>query len=428
MLQLDITGALAKIITPSAGIPDQELTAIRSTMKRHIEDWLKERSRGEHAWSMDPYDKKTVEKVKEAAGMVKANGIETVLWIGIGGDALGPQVMKDVFENEKTLRFVILDSIDPAALMQHLDGLNWKTTFVVIGSKSGATLESMSIFHLCVAKLEEAMKKKAYERIIAITDPEHGYLHQYCLQKAIHMLPIPPAVGGRYSIFTPVGLLAMALLDGDMDRFLRGAKEMDTQCQKTVLEDNPAALLASFQFLLDTKRDCPVRVIMPYSFRLRSIARWNQQLIAESLGKNDSKNPIPLAAVGTQDQHSLLQQWMAGPRKFWHLFIRDVEKPRLELPKKLGDEWAYIEGKEFGELLDACYEGTSRALMSVKRPHVTISVTRLDAYHLGQLFFLLLAEVVFLGKLYRLDPYGQPAVETGKKLTREILEKKTILR
>ena len=112
---------------------------------------------------------------------------------------------------------------------------------------------------------------------------------------------------------------------------------------------------------------------------------------------------------------------MAGPRKQWHLFITETEKPRLFVPENLPKEWHEIAGKTFGQLLDACYEGTSRALTSAKRPHATIALGRLDEFHLGQLFFLFLAEVVFLGKLYRIDPYGQPAVEIGKQITREIL-------
>jgi len=171
------------------------------------------------------------------------------------------------------------------------------------------------------------------------------------------------------------------------------------------------------------KKNYAIRVIMPYSQRLASIGRWNQQLIAESLGKTETRNPIPAVAIGTQDQHSLLQQWLAGPRMQWHLFIREDEKPRVFLPEDLPAPFDNLAGKSFGRLLDACYGGTSAALTSTKHPHVTITLPRLDERHLGQLFFLLLAEVVFLGKLYRIDPYGQPAVEIGKKVTKEILSK-----
>jgi glucose-6-phosphate isomerase len=216
-------------------------------------------------------------------------------------------------------------------------------------------------------------------------------------------------------------LLPIALLGGDTAAFLRGAKEMDTLCQQTNLDDNPALQLAAVQFLLESKRRYAIRVIMPYAQRLESLGRWDQQLIAESLGKNELNNPIPMAAIGTQDQHSLLQQWMEGPRACWHLFICEKEKPRITVPQNVEESFSYIAGKTFGQLLDACYEGTSRALTEAKRPHATITLERVDEEHLGQLFFLLLAEVVFLGKLYRIDPYGQPGVETGKKITKGLL-------
>ncbi len=421
MLHLDITAALAKAITPSLGIPDQEVTALRTTMKRHLEDWLKERARGEHGWSMAPYDRTAVDRVKEAALHMKGEGIETILWIGIGGSALGPQVVQEVFQEPESTAFIILDTLDPAALQRVFRTVDWRTTLVIIVSKSGETLESMSVFFSCYDQLKQVRRGKAYERVIAVTDPEAGFLHDFCVDEGIPMLPIPPDVGGRYSIFTPVGLLPLALLGGDVDAFVRGAKEMDTLCQEPILDENPACLLSTIQFLLDTKRNYPVRVIMPYSQRLQSIARWNQQLIAESLGKVETDNPIPLAAIGTQDQHSLLQQWMQGPRRMWHLFITEAEKPRLTLPTDLPEPYRYLAGKSFGQLMDACYLGTSQALTQVKRPSVTVTLPTLDSYHLGQLFFLLLTEVVFLGRLYRIDPYGQPGVELGKQLTKSIL-------
>jgi glucose-6-phosphate isomerase len=292
---------------------------------------------------------------------------------------------------------------------------------VVVASKSGETLETMSAFFLYWDALKKARGSKAGSHVIAITDPQSGFLRDFSLEHGIEILPIPKDTGGRYSIFTPIGLLPLALLDGDVDDFIKGASEMQELCTKEIMEENPAALLAGAQFLLDTKKSYPVRVIMPYSHRLHSLGRWNQQLIAESLGKNEVFNPIPLAAQGTQDQHSLLQQWMQGPRKFWHLFIREVEKPRVFVPNDLDEEWGHIAGKSFGQLLDAANDGTMQGLTAAKRPHATISITQLDAYHLGQLFSCLLTEVILLGKLYRIDPYGQPGVELSKKIAKDIL-------
>ncbi len=423
MLTLDVTPTLAKLITPTMGIPDSEIAAIRTPMRRYTMDWLSEREKGQHAWSMNPYDKAMIKRVKDIASRAHSEKIQTIVWIGIGGSGLGPKVIQEVFESPDTPEFLLVDTIDPAILAMQMQLVDWKHALIVAVSKSGGTLETMSAFFLCYEQMKMALKTKAKDRVIALTDPHSGSLRSFALEEEISMLPIPPDVGGRFSIFTPVGLLALALLKGNVDAFCRGAKEMDTLCQETLLDDNPAAKLAAIQFLLDTKRHYPIRVIMPYSGRLASLGRWEQQLIAESLGKTEGANPIPIAALGTQDQHSLLQQWMAGPRKTWHLFIREHDKIRLEVPRDTEPSYKFIAEKTFGQLLDACYEGTAQALTSAKRPHATITIQRLDEAHLGMLFFLFLAEVVYLGKLYRIDVYGQPAVEVGKTITKKILSK-----
>lgn len=421
MLQLDISSAMGKAITPNKGIPEQEFASIMTSLRRYIDDYNKERKEGGHPWADDPANDDTITKVKEVAAYAKAQNIKTVVWIGIGGSGLGPKVLREVFEGPDTMEFILLDSIDPYILKMYDEIIDWKSALVVVVSKSGGTLEPMSVFFHCWKRLQEAHNSKAGDFAIGITDPKSGLLRSFCLENGIRMLPIPSGVGGRYSIFTPVGLLPIALLGGSVDEFVRGAKEIDAICQNIVPDENPAAMLAGVQFLLDTKRDYRVRVIMPYSQRLESIARWNQQLIAESLGKVETNNPIPLSAIGTQDQHSLLQQWMAGPRKQWHIFIREVEKTPFAVPDSVEESFSYIAGKDYGELLDACYKGTSGALTQAKRPHITIGLQKLDEYHLGQLFFLFLVEVVLLGKLYRIDPYGQPAVEIGKKITKQLL-------
>lgn len=421
MLHIDISNALASTITPTRGISDQELKSQDTALRRYIEDFLVERERGEHEWSMNPYDKSVIQQVKEVAERAKADRIQTVVWIGIGGSGLGPKVIQEMLEGPDTIEFILLDTLDPAILDLYSKIIDWKQTMVVVASKSGGTLEPMSVFFLCWSLLQKAVKDKAADRVVAITDPNKGNLRSFCLEHGISMLPLAPGVGGRYSIFTPIGLLPVALLNGDVDAFVSGAKAMDTACQNTNVEENPAATIARMQYLLDTKRDNPIRVIMPYSQQLESISRWSQQLIAESLGKAETNNPIPFSAIGTQDQHSLLQQWMAGPRNMWHVFIRVYEQPKLLVPDEVEESFRYIAGKPFGELLDACYQGTSQALTSAKRPNITITVPRLDEDHLGQLFYLCMVEVILLGKLYRIDPYGQPAVEIGKKITKELL-------
>ncbi len=204
MLHLDVTAALAKAITPSMGIPDQEFAALRTGMKRYVEDFLKERRAGEHGWSMNAYDKAAAQKVKEMAMTVKGRGIKTVVWIGIGGSGLGPRVLAEAFETIDGLEFLVIDTIDPFVLETSLKALDWKSTLLVPVSKSGDTLETMSAFLLFYDQLQRQKKIRPAQHVVAITDPEKGYLREFCIEHGITMLPLPSDVGGRYSIFTPI--------------------------------------------------------------------------------------------------------------------------------------------------------------------------------------------------------------------------------
>ena len=422
MLTLDIAGSLAKLITPSYGISDQDLLQVRGSMKRYIDELRAECEAGQHSWTRSIYDEAAIQSVKDLRERTKKQKIQTILWIGIGGSGLGPRVLSEVFANPNAPELVVVDTIDPSVLQLYLDVIDWKHTLVVVASKSGGTLETLSAFFLYWEKLREVHGAKATDYAVAITDPNAGALQSFCAAKNIPMLP-HPEVGGRYAIFTVVGLLALALIDADVDAFIQGAADLEASCFNPSLDENPAGMLAAVQYLHESKKGYILRVIMPYSARLQSLARWNQQLIAESLGKNEVRNPFPVAAIGTQDQHSLLQQWMQGPRKSWHLFIHEVEKPRLTVPKDVDPAYEYIAGKSFGQILDAFLDGTARALTQVRRPHATINLTRLDAYHLGALFQCMLFEVVYLGKLYRIDPYGQPGVELSKQIAKDILQR-----
>src|SRR3989338_6087421 len=146
MLHVDISGTLAKVLTPSYGIPDQEMLGISTSMRRVTGDWLRECESGMHSWTQDPFREEIVAEVEEVAARVKKERIQTVLWIGIGGNSLGPRVLQEAFERPDTVEFLIIDTIDPALLQTYLSILDWRHTLIVIASKSGDTLESLSAF------------------------------------------------------------------------------------------------------------------------------------------------------------------------------------------------------------------------------------------------------------------------------------------
>ncbi|MBT3835536.1 hypothetical protein HOF56_04810 [Candidatus Peribacteria bacterium] len=421
MISLDITNTLAKVVTPTRGIPEQEFRTMENTIKSYVADFNTECEAGGHEWAKSPYDEEVISAVESYVTSIQHLPIETVLWVGIGGSGLGPRVIKEVFENVNSPELIIVDTVDPAVINEELKLVDWRKTLVVVASKSGGTLEPMSVFFLFEQKIKEVLDEDAASRIVAITDPEDGVLKAYADEKGYSTLPIDSGIGGRYSVFSPVGLLAMQLLGADIRAFVRGAQEMDEICKSSDMGENLAAQLAMVQFLLDTKRNYVIRVIMPYATRLQSLGRWEQQLIAESLGKTEAFGPSPMAGIGTQDQHSMLQQWMQGKRNAWHLFIREDEKEYVQLPDVEVESLSYLSGKGLGQVLDSLYEGTAQSLTAAKRPNATITLPRLDEYHLGQLFFMFMTEVVLLGKLYRVDPYGQPGVEMGKKIAKKIL-------
>ena len=116
MLQLDISAAMGKAITPNRGIPEQEFSSILTSLRRYIDDFVKERKKGQHEWTKDPSNEDTIAKVKEIAAIAKEKKITSIMWVGIGGSGLGPKVIREVFESPETSEFILLDTIDPYML------------------------------------------------------------------------------------------------------------------------------------------------------------------------------------------------------------------------------------------------------------------------------------------------------------------------
>jgi glucose-6-phosphate isomerase len=310
-----------------------------------------------------------------------------------------------------------------------LDVLQPATTLALVVSKSGGTVETAAqllvIQQWLEAKLPAGDVKK---RIVAITDPAQGPLRAQATEQGWPTLAVPPNVGGRFSLLSPVGLLPALLAGIDIDAMLDGARTMAARCTTTVLRDNPAGIVAAVHVLQHRLRGRSINVMLPYSDRLRPFAAWYVQLWAESLGKRLDRGgrvveqgPTPIAAVGATDQHAQMQLFMEGPRDKLITFVR-VEDPGkdLTIPKSNGAN-AYLGGTTLHQLLDAEREGTTQALAIDGRPSLTLSLARLDAATLGALFFLYEAATAFAGELYGVYAFDQPGVEHGKRLAYGLL-------
>jgi glucose-6-phosphate isomerase len=326
----------------------------------------------------------------------------------------------------------VLDNPDPATVRALLDRLDLRRTLFNVVSKSGSTAETMALYLVIRERLEALVgADKLRGHFLFTTDPVQGALRRIAEAEGIPALPVPPNVGGRFSVLTPVGLWPAAVTGADVDALLAGAGAMVERCATDELTRNPAGLLATLLHHATVADGKPIHVLMPYHDRLRSFALWFQQLWAESLGKAADRNgkrvytgATPLPAVGAVDQHSQVQLFMEGPRDKVVVFVAVREAgdpvPIPPLHREVA-ELGYLGGHTLAELLDAERRATADALRQAGRPSMTIELERVDAAALGALFMLFQIATVYAGALFGVDPLDQPGVELGKRLTYGLL-------
>jgi glucose-6-phosphate isomerase len=236
---------------------------------------------------------------------------------------------------------------------------------------------------------------------------------------------IPAGVGGRFSVFTPVGLLPLACVGVDIAALLKGAAEFSHHLCNEDLMKNPAYLNATLQYLAYQK-GLGISVLMPYSDRLRDIADWYRQLWAESLGKKFSTDgsvihvgPTPVNALGATDQHSQVQLYVEGPFDKVVTFI-SVEKFNQNLPfpeYAASPQMSYLAGHSMGELLRVEQQATAAALVKNQRSNCTLSIPEVNPATIGMLLYILEVQTLFAGYLFNVNPLDQPGVEEGKHFT-----------
>ena len=363
---------------------------------------------------------------------------DDVVILGIGGSALGPIALRTALRpsawnmlSPETRggfpRLQVLDNVDPETIAALLERLDLARTLFVVTSKSGGTAETMSQYMIVDDRVTKAGLSPA-DHFVFVTDPAQGALRPLARQRKIPALDIPPNIGGRFSVLTPVGTLPAALIGIDLSQLLAGAAQMADRCATPELHRNPAGTFAMLQWLADTRYGKSICVLMPYSDPLRDFADWFVQLWAESLGKHtpdgSSVGSTPLPALGATDQHSQVQLFMEGPKNKTVNFIA-VEKRATDvtIPRTFGDvkELGYLGGHSLGELIDVEQRATAGALAKRGRPNLTIQIERVDARHVGGLMMLFEIATAYAGQLYGVDAFNQPGVELGKQFAYALL-------
>lgn len=304
----------------------------------------------------------------------------------------------------------------------------YRATLVVV-SKSGGTMDTMAAFLVAY----EALRNLAPEvevSVVAVTDPTEGekatLLKRLAAENGWPTFAVPNGVGGRFSVFSEVGLITAACIGMDMEAFLAGARAMDEACDTDELWRNPAMLNAVLKYLAAAKHGREIEVFMPYADSLKPVAEWYIQLLAESLGKRLDREGrevfygrTPVVAVGTTDMHAQTQQHQDGKRDKVVQFIRvDAWRDDPAIPAAFPDfsGLAKIAGVRMSQALDAALASNALALSGDGRFNASITLPRLSAFHLGELLYMLALSVAYEGELANVNAFDQPGVEAYKKI------------
>jgi len=434
-LQFDYTHMMADVIGPEHGIDDRDLSGMRDICLRIHQDLLQRRESGLLPFYDLPFDGPTVAVVNVLAEKL-ADRFENLVVLGIGGSALGTLALfralcplhYNLFDRQQRggrPRLFVQDNVDPDGFSQTLSLFRPEETAFLVISKSGTTVETSSQFLLAQQWIRRQVETGWQEHFVLVTDPGKGGLRKLVGQEGFRSAEIPEGVGGRFSVFTPVSLLPLAVVGIDIGKLLSGAADMVHRVVQPELMENPAYLNAALQYL-SWKKGKKISVMMPYSDRLRDVADWFRQLWAESLGKRvdlDGKiinaGPTPVKALGTTDQHSQVQLYMEGPydKVITFLALKDYGCS-LVLPRMKGaPELDYLEGQSMADLISFEQQATALALAKNQRPNCTITLDSISPESVGALLYWLEVQTVFSGGLYHLDPLDQPGVEEGKEFT-----------
>ncbi len=384
-----------------------------------VKQTLKQKRQNKKLEFLDLPYQKNISDLKKHAQKIK-NSCETLLVFGIGGSSLGAKAVIQALGTSSKTQVFFLENPNPATLEKTLEKINLKKTALNVISKSGATLETISLFLTVFEKLRKAVpEKQLKEKVWITTEPKENFLSRFSQEYGLPLLPISEHVPGRYSVLSTVGIFPLLVAGIDVDKLLAGATFIDQNNRDTYLYGTLA--YGTHQLLKK-----PLTVFFPYDERLSLLGDWFCQLWAESLAKSESSGPTPLKAVGALDQHSLLQLFLQGPRDKWYtLLALENYRSSLSIPKtKSLKEFSYLANTPLEKVLQAEQKTTEISLIQFENPVCKLTLPELSAYTLGALFYHFELATAIAGHLYEINPFDQPAVEENKILIQNLLKNK----
>lgn len=373
-------------------------------------------------------------RVHQVAAKIR-NHFRHVIVVGTGGSALGARALQQALglqggggaqtqavwpSRSSGLSVHFLDNVDAASLEHLCAILDLKETLVLAISKSGGTIETLAL----TSALEERFNGADLnfrKHCMILTSPHTSALQLYARQLGIDVIEHDPNVGGRFSVFSNVGLLPFVLMGGDMAQFIRGAADVMVALKREMM-DHPAVHGARRYHYYDSGAHVAIQVFMPYADCLRELTRWMVQLYAESLGKQ-GQGLTPLPALGSVDQHAQLQLFYDGPADKWVTFMtaRKLGGPVAFSRHEGLEPFASLAGKSLHDLNLIEASATMQSLHANQVPIRHVEFQEIDSYALGKFMMFCILEVILAARLMNINPFDQPGVEDSKRRIKDLL-------
>ncbi len=375
------------------------------------------------------FDKEELKQIIKDAEYVREN-YEVLVVCGIGGSYLGPRAVIEALNGLKPASGVEIiffgNTFSPNYTAQVMKYLENKKFAINVISKSGTTTETSISFRLVKDLLERKVgKEEARKAIFATTDKEKGALKTLSTKEGYRTYVLPGDVGGRYSVFTAVGLFPMAVAGIDVNAFMEGALLASKETNNDDLDSNPCyqyAVTRDYMY----HHDKSVEMFVTYESQYTQICEWLKQLFGESEGK-EKKALFPASGTFTTDLHSLGQFIQDGtPLLFETIIYVNEPKEDISIPgdKEDLDGLNYLEGKNISYVNRKAFEGTLEAHTSGGVPCIVIELEKLDSYSMGFLLYFFMRACAMSAYLLEINPFDQPGVEIYKKNMFHLLGKK----
>ncbi len=385
---------------------------------------------GEVGYYLLPESSENRESIHSFCNSYDLNKIKNVVVIGIGGSSLGTKAIDYMLshtKNRNDKNLIFMENVDPNEIERNMKDVLFEESIFIMISKSGSTIETTSSVKYLMHKYGLSFEmKKFQDNFICITD-KGSPLDAFASDFNLKTFYIPQNVGGRFSVFTAVGLLPLAMLGYDIDAMLDGAYKL----KKSFFDKKENSLIEKAYYYASNSEKMPINVLFSYTSSFKYFNDWFVQLWGESLGKyNRDKKRVgltPIGIVGSVDQHSFLQLVIEGPLNKSMTMIKlkdfnnDLSIPNISIPHL--EKTDYINGNKFSTLINAQCDATMQSILDQGIDVDLIELDDLSEHSAGEMIFYYELLTSLTGHFLDVNTYDQPGVELGKVILKESFEK-----